>query len=81
MANPETMELYRRTNRATALTMSLVGSVGTYFYARQANLALRGSFVLPAVLAYLPLYLVSYGLFVNKTEDAKFRSSLYTPSN
>jgi hypothetical protein len=80
MSSAESFELYRRTNRPSALFFSLAGSAGAYFYFRQANLALRGSHVLPAVLVYFPLYLVAYSAFVNKTEDAKFRQA-YTGSH
>jgi hypothetical protein len=73
----ETFDLYRRTNRATALTFTLAGTVGAYLYFRQANVALRGSHVLPALLTYVPLYIVAYSAFVNKAEDAKFRGSYF----
>jgi hypothetical protein len=80
MSSENVLDLYRRTNRSSALLFSVTGSVAAYFYFRQANLALRGSFLLPALLAYIPLYTVAYSALVNKNEDAKFRQA-YNGSN
>lgn len=73
MSDTNITELFLRSNKHIAITMTCLGTIGTYYYLRRNNIAIGTSFLLPALLAFLPIHSVSYLLFVNKNEDAKFR--------
>lgn len=75
------IDLYRQTGRSTATVLSILGTIAAYQAIKKYNYPIWNSYVVPTLLAYVPISVISNSIFVNKSADEKFLHSFRSSSS
>ena len=73
MMDIETKNQFRLTNAPVSVTISLIMTSLAYYAFKQKNIRIKEYFIIPTLLAFIPIKIFNDALFVNKKEMEKFR--------